>query len=53
MKKKNACGIEGGTTLISFRNVINTKTRIAVEQKAQQFPPNFSASDDGRVGRNV
>jgi hypothetical protein len=33
----NTCGIEKETTLIALRNIINTKTPIAVAQKAQQF----------------
>jgi hypothetical protein len=41
-KKANKCGIEGGTTLTSFRNLINTKTPITVARKAQQFPLNFN-----------
>jgi hypothetical protein len=35
--RDNTCGVEGGTTSASFRN-INTKTPIAVAQEAQQFP---------------
>jgi hypothetical protein len=34
----NICGTGGGTTLNSFRNTVNKKTPITVEQKAQQFP---------------
>jgi hypothetical protein len=30
-----------------------SKTRITGARKTQQFPPNFSAPDDGRVGRNM
>jgi hypothetical protein len=37
-KKDNTCGIEGGTTMSSFRNNLNMKTPIAVARKAQQFP---------------
>jgi hypothetical protein len=52
-KKENTCGIEGEITLTSFRNTVNTKIiPIAVARKEQQFPPNFNAPDDGRVGRN-
>jgi hypothetical protein len=36
--RDNTCGTGGGTTLTSFRNIINMKTLIAVVQKAQQFP---------------
>jgi hypothetical protein len=35
----NTCGTEGETTLTSFRNTVNTKTRIAVARKAEQLPP--------------
>jgi hypothetical protein len=37
-KKDNTSGIEGGTTLTSFRNILNMKTPVAVAKKAQQFP---------------
>jgi hypothetical protein len=37
-KKDNTYGIEGETTLTSFKNIINMKTPIAVARKAQQFP---------------
>jgi hypothetical protein len=37
----------------SFKSIINKKTRIAVETKAQQLHQNINASDDGRVGRNM
>jgi hypothetical protein len=37
-KKDSTCGIEGGTTLTSFKNIVNMKTPIPVAQKAQQFP---------------
>jgi hypothetical protein len=37
-KKNNTCGIEGGTTLTSFKNTVNTKTAIVIMQKAQQLP---------------
>jgi hypothetical protein len=33
----NTCGIEGETTLTSFKNTVNTKTPITVAQMAQQF----------------
>jgi hypothetical protein len=36
-KKDNTCGTEGGTTLISFKNLVNMKTWIAVMWKTQQF----------------
>jgi hypothetical protein len=35
---ENTRGIEGGTTMTSFRNIMNTKTLSAVAQKAWQFP---------------
>jgi hypothetical protein len=50
--RDNTCSKEGETALTLFRNIINTKTPIAVALRAQQFP-NFKAPDDGRVGRNV
>jgi hypothetical protein len=37
-KKHNTCDIEGGTTLTSFKNIVNTKTPIELLWKAQQFP---------------
>jgi hypothetical protein len=36
-KEKTTCGIQGGTTLTPFRNIIKTKTPIAVARKAEQF----------------
>jgi hypothetical protein len=51
--RDNTCGTGGATALSSFRNTVNTKTRIAVARKAQQFPPNFNAPDDCQVGRNM
>jgi hypothetical protein len=36
-KKDNTCGIGGGTTMTSFKNIVNMKTLIAVVWKAQQF----------------
>jgi hypothetical protein len=36
-QKDNTCGIEGGTTLSSFKNITSTKTSIALVRKAQQF----------------
>jgi hypothetical protein len=38
MLRFTASDIEGGTTLISYRNTVNTEIRIAVARKAQQFP---------------
>jgi hypothetical protein len=37
-QKDNTCGIEGGTTVASLRNIVNMKTPVAVAQKVQQFP---------------
>jgi hypothetical protein len=37
-KKDNTFGIEGGTTVTSFKNTVNMKTMITVVWKAQQFP---------------
>jgi hypothetical protein len=31
--------MEGGSTLTSFRNIVNRKTLITVAWKAKQFPP--------------
>jgi hypothetical protein len=36
--RKTIHGIEGGTTLTSFRNVVNMKTPIVIAQKACLFP---------------
>jgi hypothetical protein len=36
-KRANTCGIEGGTILTSFENIVNMKTPNAVTNKAQQF----------------
>jgi hypothetical protein len=36
-KKDNTCGIEGGTTMTSFRNTVHMRTPITVVQKAQQY----------------
>jgi hypothetical protein len=52
-QKDKTCGIEGGTTLISFKNITNAKTSTAVARKTQQIPPKFNAPDDGRVDRNM
>jgi hypothetical protein len=52
-KKDDTCGTGGGTTLTLFKNIVNTKTLIAVAWKAQQLPLNFNALDDGQVGRNM
>jgi hypothetical protein len=39
VKLDNSCGIEGGTTLTLFRNIVNIKKAwIAVVRKVQQFP---------------
>jgi hypothetical protein len=37
-KKDHTCCREGGTTITSFKNIVNTETPITVAQKAQQFP---------------
>jgi hypothetical protein len=37
-RKTNTTGIECGTTLTSFKNIVNMKTPIAVVWKAQQLP---------------
>jgi hypothetical protein len=47
-KKENTCGIEGGTTLTSFKNTENMKTDSSTMEGAA-VPPNFSEPDDGRV----
>jgi hypothetical protein len=44
-KKSNTCGIEGGTILTSFRNIINTKTTDRSNAKCTAVPRNFNASD--------
>jgi hypothetical protein len=36
--RDNTCGIEGGYTPTSFRNIMNMKTAIAVAKKPRQFP---------------
>jgi hypothetical protein len=36
-KKYDTCSIDRGTTLTSFRSTVNTKTLVAVVQKAQQI----------------
>jgi hypothetical protein len=36
-KKDNTCGIVEGTTLTSFKNIVNMKTLVTVAWKAQQF----------------
>jgi hypothetical protein len=36
--KDNACAIEGGTTLTSFKNIVNMRTPISVTWKTQQSP---------------
>jgi hypothetical protein len=52
-EKDNACGIQVGAALISFRNIVDTKTRIAVAREGTAFPPNFNRPVDGRVARNM
>jgi hypothetical protein len=37
-KKDNTCGIDGGTTFTSIKNIVNMKTLIVQAQKVQHFP---------------
>jgi hypothetical protein len=49
-KKDNACGTEGETTLISFRNIINMKTLMRSSAEGTAIRLNFNAPNDGQVG---
>jgi hypothetical protein len=50
----SVCSVDNEVNQItSFKNIIKSKTQIAVRRKAQQLPPNFNAPDSGRVGRNM
>jgi hypothetical protein len=51
--RDNTCGTEGGSTLTSFRYNTNTKNTDLNNAEHTEVPPNFSAPDNGRVGRNM